>query len=93
MKTLDVHGAYGRIYRDAASAEKDWAEGKDFKIYGGLYLSVRDVPKLIADGYTSVSLWFTRDKLTMEQRPISLMQSTRGRATPDDALLPEKRNT
>jgi hypothetical protein len=37
-------GAYGRLYRDAKSALIDYQAGKDFRILGGPYCSIRDFP-------------------------------------------------
>lgn len=38
--------AYGRRYSSKQDAEKDWKEGRDFKIYNGPYTSIRDSKKL-----------------------------------------------
>jgi hypothetical protein len=38
-----VSGAYGRDYKSASAAVKDWLAGKDFRCYPqGCYTSVRD---------------------------------------------------
>ena len=34
--------AYGRTYETIEAAEKDWDAGKDFRILGGPYCSIRD---------------------------------------------------
>ena len=34
--------AYGRTYETIEAAEKDWNEGKDFRILNGPYCSIRD---------------------------------------------------
>ena len=44
-----AHGAYGRD-----TTEKDWAEGKDFKIVGGPYFSIRDVQTMKDQGITLI---------------------------------------
>lgn len=54
LTKLNVSGAYGRDYDDEASALADWVDGKDFKIVGGPYMSIRDKDKLYADGYYAV---------------------------------------
>lgn len=46
---LYAMGAYGREAR-----RSDWAAGKDFKIVGGPYFSIRDIDKLKIDGYTGI---------------------------------------
>ena len=47
--------AYGRQYKTSQEAKADWDAGKDFKIVGGSYLSIRDI-NYIKDNYTSVWL-------------------------------------
>jgi hypothetical protein len=44
---LVVHGAYGHDYKTWEDCEKDWKDGKDFKILGGPYCSNRDVMSMI----------------------------------------------
>lgn len=39
---LILRPAYGRSYDSVEAIEKDWLEGKDFKIQNGPYCSVRD---------------------------------------------------
>lgn len=43
---MNLIPAYGRLYKTEAEALKDWSEGKDFKIYGGPYCSIRDKVEL-----------------------------------------------
>lgn len=38
--------AYGRSYASIEAMEKDWTEGKDFKILKGPYCSVRDFSQM-----------------------------------------------
>lgn len=38
--------AYGRKYATIVQALQDWNAGKDFKIYGGPYCSIRDITEL-----------------------------------------------
>lgn len=47
---LILHGAYGRSYNTWEDCENDWKDGKDFKIMGGPYCSVRDVDTMRQDG-------------------------------------------
>ena len=51
---ITIKGAYGRTYKDWTEAETDWVSGKDFKIVGGPYMSVRDLDRLIKDGYDPI---------------------------------------
>lgn len=58
---LHAGPAYGRIYRTSADLLKDWNDGKDFKVHGGPYFSIRDVEKLKTEGFTSINIlyaWF-----------------------------------
>ena len=50
-KELTLIGAYGR-----EATLEDWKAGKDFKIYGGPYCSIRDMKRMKADGYTDITL-------------------------------------
>jgi len=43
-------GAYGRDYFSEIPVLEDWHAGKDFKIVGGPYCSVRDIEQLKARG-------------------------------------------
>jgi hypothetical protein len=54
MKHLVITPAYGRQYATQEEALKDWNFGKDFKIYGGPYLSNRDLGIIKADGVTKL---------------------------------------
>ena len=49
---LQLVGAYGR-----KATQADWEEGKDFKIKGGSYCSIRDVERIKEHGYTEVELY------------------------------------
>jgi hypothetical protein len=49
MNRILLHAAYGRVYNTASEAEKDWADGKDFKIVNGPYTSIRDEEQLKED--------------------------------------------
>jgi len=44
--------AYGRKYKSLEDAEKDWSDGKDFKIYQGPYCSIRDSELFKSMGHT-----------------------------------------
>lgn len=39
--------AYGRKYDDTADILLDWLGGKDFRIVGGSYFSIRDTDALV----------------------------------------------
>ena len=52
---LMIMPAYGRQYKNTEEAKADWDAGKDFKIVGGPYLSIRDA-KYLKDTYSSVWL-------------------------------------
>jgi hypothetical protein len=43
MASIVLIPAYGRSYPDERTMLKDWREGKDFRIHGGPYCSVRDL--------------------------------------------------
>lgn len=58
MKTLEAVPAYGRRYTTLTDMLLDWNAGMDFKVAGGPYFSRRDLDKLRADGYTSVSVTY-----------------------------------
>lgn len=55
MKYLGAQAAYGR-----EAKREDWEAGKDFKIVGGPYFSIRDVAQLKAAGYVRVIVYGTR---------------------------------
>lgn len=56
-KILEVMGAYGRRYTTTESAERDFHDGKDFKVTGnGPYMSIRDLKRLKDDGYIEVHI-------------------------------------
>lgn len=46
IRGLELIGAYGR-----ETSMQDWQDGKDFKIIGGPYCSIRDVPGMIEEGF------------------------------------------
>lgn len=54
-KPLMIMPAYGRQYKTSDEAKADWLNGKDFKIVGGPYLSVRDT-NYLKKNYSSVWL-------------------------------------
>ena len=54
-KTLVLIQAYGRaLNMDKEKVEKDWKEGKDFKLMHGPYCSIRDVDSIRRDGYDEI---------------------------------------
>ena len=48
-----LEGAYGRNYQSKKDALRDWESGKDFKVQGGPYCSVRDT-ELLAEESSGV---------------------------------------
>lgn len=44
--------AYGRKYSTKEAAVNDWKAGKDFKIAGGSYCSIRDIELLKSEAST-----------------------------------------
>ncbi len=48
--------AYARTYATKEECLKDWEEGKDFKIAGGPYFSIRDKTGLKAQGYREIQI-------------------------------------
>lgn len=44
---LKATPAYNRVYKNESDLLSDWYEGKDFKIVGGSYFSIRDTDALI----------------------------------------------
>lgn len=64
---LMVLPAYGRNYTTEDAALQDWFCGKDFKIAGGPYFSIRDKNTLAGEGITSLLLvWDVKHKKTTE---------------------------
>ena len=57
-ETLTVTGAYGRDYKSQKAVREDWKAGKDFKIIGGPYMSIRDVEQ-----DPSIKVWVRYDGL------------------------------
>lgn len=49
MGTVILIPAYGRVYKSWKAAKADWDAGKDFKIEGGPYCSIRDKEQLNAE--------------------------------------------
>ena len=62
MAFLTVVPAYGRDYKNKKEVEKDWVDGKDFRIesighrYNGSYTSIRDEASLQTEGYQGVGI-------------------------------------
>lgn len=56
MSTLLIAPAYGRQYRSHAEARAAWDAGKDFKIVGGPYCSIRDTKTMLEMGHTRVTI-------------------------------------
>lgn len=49
MKEYILLPAYGRPYKSRVETEKDWNDGKDFRIFKGPYCSVRDMESMKKD--------------------------------------------
>lgn len=49
MKEYILLPAYGRPYKSRAETEKDWNDGKDFRIFKGPYCSVRNLESMKKD--------------------------------------------
>ena len=64
-KSLELHGAYGRD-----TNMTDWAEGKDFKILGGPYCSIRDLDFMMRDGYEEL-VFVNRAGLIVDVVPLT----------------------
>jgi hypothetical protein len=53
--------AYGRVYDSPEAALNDWKSGKDFKIVGGSYCSIRDKGVLKSQSSTGYIMWNRAD--------------------------------
>lgn len=51
---LYLIGAYGRQCLDIQETKQQWEAGKDFKIDGGPYCSIRDIEKMRERGYRAL---------------------------------------
>lgn len=58
---LNLLPAYGRVYGNAEEALEAWRSGKDFKIVGGNYCSIRDKGLLKSVCSTAYILWNRAD--------------------------------
>jgi hypothetical protein len=59
MNTLHAVPAYGRSYKTNEDLITDWLDGKDFKIEGGSYFSIRDYEMLsVTLGYDDIAIKF-----------------------------------
>jgi len=56
VPTLILCPAWGVTYGTLSQLQKGWHEGKDFKIIGGPYTSIRDIEKLLKD-YPEVRIY------------------------------------
>jgi hypothetical protein len=57
-RVLRATGAYGRDYMDGIGIAEDWLTGKDFKILGGAYFSIRDKEYLFDNGCREIHVIF-----------------------------------
>lgn len=55
--------AYGRIYKTSEEALQDWKDGKDFKVVGSGYCSIRDLEYLKAHCSTAWIAWNRVDEV------------------------------
>ena len=53
--------AYGRKYNSKAEILLDWNKGKDFKIRGGPYCSIRDFKQLCSDYDCVILHWISKN--------------------------------
>lgn len=53
--------AYGRKYNTEADVMHDWISGKDFKISGGPYCSIRDLAAIAMDFSAANIVWSGKD--------------------------------
>lgn len=65
MDTLILVPAYGRKYSTQAAALADWKEGKDFKIAGGPYCSIRDLSAMQEQFGTIAMMWRTGETVKL----------------------------
>lgn len=61
-KYLIVTPAYGRKYNTAVRTREAWNMGLDFKVWGGAYMSKRDMKNVFADGYVGVAIMYDSEK-------------------------------
>jgi hypothetical protein len=54
MNEVYIVAAYGRQYYTNEEMLNDWNNGKDFLIYGGPYLSIRDLSGLKEEGIKTI---------------------------------------
>jgi hypothetical protein len=54
--------AYGRYYTTKDQVLQDWMAGKDFKIHGGPYCSVRDL-EAMRSSFCTIYLCYGSDKV------------------------------
>ena len=64
MNTLRAVPAYGRVYKTEKDLLNDWFDGKDFKMEGGAYFSIRDFASLTGVYfYDDVAIKFSNDPI------------------------------
>jgi hypothetical protein len=56
MKVYVLLGAYQRIFKDAREAVTEWWGGAAFLTLDGPTCTIKDVPDLLAKGYTHVQI-------------------------------------
>lgn len=64
--TMIITGAYGRRYQDSHSAVVDFINGKDFRMIGGRYMSVRDLKLILKDGWDTLVIDFDIGAISLD---------------------------
>ena len=70
--SIQLIPAYGRKYNTEHEALADWHGGKDFKILGGPYTSIEDLP-MLKDQFIEVTLtYFVQEGNVLNKREVAL---------------------
>jgi hypothetical protein len=65
MNTLHAVPAYGRVYKSKVELVQDWIDGKDFKMEGGSYFSIRDYDTLANKyNYDDIAIKLSNDPIS-----------------------------
>jgi hypothetical protein len=75
---IHLIGAYGRRYESFESVLADWEDGKDFKIVGGPYTSIRDTDSLV-NLYDEVVIATNKGDFTVASRQKDLIDTILGK--------------
>ena len=57
--------AHGKVYNTQEEMRADWEAGKNFKMYGSSYCSIRDIAKISADA-SSVTITDPRTRVNLK---------------------------